>query len=543
MNAHDFRRKRPAPTFGLSDFLYNSSKRMKPSPANHGNSTKGTATRMSTPSTGTFETCKLSVIATTDRVKPLSSNYSGWKEAPSATITGTQSISTVLGGPENTKPVTPSSLNNLGGKGPSGASALHSVGISRSFPPNSSIVQKAASADTKNTSYARKMAAGPEHAERWSFPFLRAFGGPTNFSTQQLKAFLFHSSVGNIGSNDKMGTVFATQMEVEGSSMRTGSSTLSYASNDMLQPAQQHSQFGDSVIKTPKRINGLITPDRSEESEPVVPSSLNTPGPFHHPAVHGIIDLVAQYQSDNAILNSKVTQLLAEKSALLIQNMEASVQSTAVRKQSTEVSAQFVIILQQNKEVKAHNDALKIENFHLRDDVEYLENFRTIGIEARNRFLECQRRSLPRNPVIIEAGNRAVHGGIALTDAILFSEFVPHRRTDTRTFERLYAVTPSFVLHYRQCPRLLDVLNWRGSIIAMGRAPTGAVRSKRLFDLIAKRLKLFDLAMGEKGLQLMIAMFEERRISQAIVEMKRLVDDCHRIRWQERERERGNNTR
>jgi type IV secretory pathway TrbF-like protein len=49
--------------------------------------------------------------------------------------------------------------------------------------------------------------------------------------------------------------------------------------------------------------------------------------------------------------------------------------------------------------------------------------------------------------------------------------------------------------------------------------------------------------MGEKGLQLMIAMFEERRISQAIVEMKRLVDDCHRIRWQERERERGNNTR
>jgi len=77
----------------------------------------------------------------------------------------------------------------------------------------------------------------------------------------------------------------------------------------------------------------------------------------------------------------------------------------------------------------------------------------------------------------------------------------------------------------------------------MGRAPTGAVRSKRLFDLIAKRLKLFDLAMGEKGLQLMIAMFEERRISQAIVEMKRLVDDCHRIRWQERERERGNNTR
>lgn len=301
--------------------------------------------------------------------------------------------------------------------------------------------------------------------------------------------------------------------------------------------------LGESGFHRPKRINGLFTPDGSEESQPLLPEAPPSPAPVQHAAIHGIIDLVTQFQLDNDSLKSQVAKLLEENSILRIKNSEIQAQSNAIRQTNTEISMESASFRIQNEMVKVENDKLKVENFHLKDDVEYLENFRNIGIEARNRFLECMRRVQPRNPSIIEAGNRAVHGGIALTDAILYSEFVPNRRTDIETFERLYVFSPRFVLYYRQCPRLLDILDWRGSIVAMGRIAYEAVEFENFFDEVRRRLKTFDLTMGERGLQLMLDMFKERSIHQAVMEMKRCIDSCLRIRWVEREREREGSKR
>ena len=88
------------------------------------------------------------------------------------------------------------------------------------------------------------------------------------------------------------------------------------------------------------------------------------------------------------------------------------------------------------------------------------------GAFVRGRRLEWHKSDRMQNQVIIKQGNGASHYGMALADALLYSEEYPaqFRLTDIGSFMEVCGVFPDFVLKHRACEELMNVLDWRGAM-------------------------------------------------------------------------------
>ena len=73
----------------------------------------------------------------------------------------------------------------------------------------------------------------------------------------------------------------------------------------------------------------------------------------------------------------------------------------------------------------------------------------TTGASVRGRRLEWHKTHSFRNQEVIEQGNEAAHYGMAVTDALLYSDDYPaeYKRTDTSSYRDVYGVLPGFVLN------------------------------------------------------------------------------------------------
>ncbi|CZR54798.1 uncharacterized protein PAC_04682 [Phialocephala subalpina] len=90
-----------------------------------------------------------------------------------------------------------------------------------------------------------------------------------------------------------------------------------------------------------------------------------------------------------------------------------------------------------------------------------LEPLVSLGVRIRNRKLEWAKEEKLQDKEVIGLGDAASHYGAALADAMV-SDMAP-RKTPS-LFERSYGVNKEFVLEHRSCKRLMDMLDWRGSI-------------------------------------------------------------------------------
>lgn len=88
------------------------------------------------------------------------------------------------------------------------------------------------------------------------------------------------------------------------------------------------------------------------------------------------------------------------------------------------------------------------------------------GAFARGRRLKWHKSDRNQSQEIIEQGNGASHYGMALADALLYSEECPAqlRRTDIGSLMEVYGVSPDFVVKHRACKELVNVLDWRGAM-------------------------------------------------------------------------------
>lgn len=83
-----------------------------------------------------------------------------------------------------------------------------------------------------------------------------------------------------------------------------------------------------------------------------------------------------------------------------------------------------------------------------------------LGTRIRNRKLEWAREEGTQDKEIISLGDAASHYGAALADAMVFDM----TSKNTHQFERSYGINKEFVREHRSCARLMEILDWYGSI-------------------------------------------------------------------------------
>jgi hypothetical protein len=85
------------------------------------------------------------------------------------------------------------------------------------------------------------------------------------------------------------------------------------------------------------------------------------------------------------------------------------------------------------------------------------------GAQIRTRRLEWPKNE-EKDVELIEQGHKASHYGMALADALVFEPSSPVKYTNKSAFVEMYGVLPNFVIQHRECSKLMDILDWRGTI-------------------------------------------------------------------------------
>jgi hypothetical protein len=92
-----------------------------------------------------------------------------------------------------------------------------------------------------------------------------------------------------------------------------------------------------------------------------------------------------------------------------------------------------------------------------------------VGWHVRNRKLETEKKGNAWNSELVDTGNKAAHFGNSLADASMYSPDTPLARKDTELYPAIYGVRHLFVLNHTGVKKLLDILDWRGSVKEIAR--------------------------------------------------------------------------
>jgi hypothetical protein len=85
---------------------------------------------------------------------------------------------------------------------------------------------------------------------------------------------------------------------------------------------------------------------------------------------------------------------------------------------------------------------------------------------------------------MVEQGHWASHYGMALADALLYEPGSPVKHRDEGPFFKIYGVFPQTVIEHKGCSRVIDILDWRGTVKdIMGYRYTGATFEESTFGV------------------------------------------------------------
>lgn len=129
------------------------------------------------------------------------------------------------------------------------------------------------------------------------------------------------------------------------------------------------------------------------------------------------------------------------------------------------------------------------------DCCQHMQPLAKADYKVRRRVLEWRNPKDAKDQAVVDIGNLAAHGGIAITNSLLFDDCIEviglENLTDTSAFFDFYKAQPAFVTKFQSSEHIMSFLDWRASMPDLTGTNTGETTAfhthwNRLRDMVAK---------------------------------------------------------